>query len=131
MIWPGEQAACADRVSRRSRVPWFSFSSAPTHKSRQKFAAAAPPPYGGRAEFRPLRAGDVMKSIDDHIQKDQVEIEAAKAEGNLGKVRHLEEELKGLKEYKEHHPEDSHDPSPLEVYCDLNPEAPECRVYDD
>ena len=40
-----------------------------------------------------------MKSIDDHIQKDQVEIEAAKAEGNLGKVRHLEEELKGLKEY--------------------------------
>ena len=90
-----------------------------------------PPPYGGRAEFRPLRAGDVMKSIDDHIQKDQVEIEAAKAEGNLGKVRHLEEELKGLKEYKEHHPEDSHDPSPLEVYCDLNPEAPECRVYDD
>jgi hypothetical protein len=49
----------------------------------------------------------------------------------LGKVRHLEEELKGLAEYKEHHPEDSHDPSPLEVYCDLNPEAPECRVYDD
>jgi hypothetical protein len=42
-----------------------------------------------------------MKSIDDHIQQDQVEIEAAKAEGNLGKVRHLEEELKGLKEYKE------------------------------
>ena len=46
-------------------------------------------------------------------------------------VRHLEEELKGLEEYKTHHPEDSHDPSPLEVYCDLNPEAPECRVYDD
>jgi len=37
-----------------------------------------------------------MKSIDDHIKKDLVEIESAKAEGNLGKVRHLEEELKGL-----------------------------------
>jgi hypothetical protein len=51
--------------------------------------------------------------------------------GDLGKVRHLEEELKSLEEFKSHHPEDSHDPSPLEVFCDLNPEAPECRVYDD
>ena len=30
-----------------------------------------------------------MKSIDEHIQKDQSEIESAKAEGNLPKVRHL------------------------------------------
>jgi hypothetical protein len=47
------------------------------------------------------------------------------------KVRHLEGELKGLEEYKSHHPEDSHDPTPLEVFCDMNPEAPECLVYDD
>jgi len=73
----------------------------------------------------------LMKSIDEHIQKDRVDIEQARAAGDLGKVRHLEEELKGLEEYKSHHPEDSHDPTPLEVYCDLNPEAPECRVYDD
>ena len=46
-----------------------------------------------------------MKSIDEHIQKDQSEIESAKAEGNLPKVRHLTEELKELEEYKEHHPE--------------------------
>ena len=39
-----------------------------------------------------------MKTIDEHIQKDQSEIEAAKADGNDGKVRHLEEELKGLQE---------------------------------
>lgn len=88
-------------------------------------------PYGGPGEFRRSPAGFCMKSIDDHIEKDKVDIEAAKAAGDLGKVRHLEEELKGLTEYKEHHPEDSHDPSALEVYCDLNPEAPECRVYDD
>ena len=37
-----------------------------------------------------------MKSIDEHIQKDQSEIESAKAEGNLPKVRHLTEELKEL-----------------------------------
>ena len=72
-----------------------------------------------------------MNNIDEHIQKDKSEIEAARAAGDLGKVRHLEEEIKGLEEYKAHHPEDSHDPSILEVYCDLNPEAPECLVYDD
>ena len=72
-----------------------------------------------------------MKTIDDHIQKDRVDIEEARAAGDLAKVRHLEDELKNLEEYKEHHPEDSHDPTPLEVFCDLNPEAPECLVYDD
>ncbi len=78
-----------------------------------------------------MLAGTRMNTIDDHIQKDQSEIEAARAAGDAGKVRHLENELKGLQEFKAHHPEDSHDPSPLEVFCDLNPEAPECRVYDD
>ena len=57
-----------------------------------------------------------MKTIDEHIEKDREDIQAAKAEGNLGKVRHLEEELKDLEEYKTHHPEDSHDPTPLEVF---------------
>ena len=75
--------------------------------------------------------GIPMNTIDEHIQKDQSEIEAARASGDMAKVRHLEEELEGLKEYKEHHPEDSHDPSSLEVYCDMNPDAPECRVYED
>lgn len=72
-----------------------------------------------------------MKSIDEHIKQDKLEIETARAEGNDGKVRHLEQELKSLEEYKQHHPEDSHDPTPLEVFCDLNPDAPECLVYDD
>ena len=45
-----------------------------------------------------------MNNIDEHIQKDQSEIEAARAAGDMAKVRHLEEELQGLKEYKEHHP---------------------------
>ena len=47
-----------------------------------------------------------MKSIDEHIKKDQSEIESAKAEGNFPKVRHLTEELKELEEYKDHHPDD-------------------------
>ena len=72
-----------------------------------------------------------MKSIDEHIAKDESEIQTAKAEGNDGKVRHLQEELKDLKEFKEHHRGDNHDPTSLEMYCENNPEAVECRVYDD
>ena len=44
-----------------------------------------------------------MKSIDEHIQKDQSEIQTAQASGNDPKVRHLTEELHSLEEYKEHH----------------------------
>lgn len=73
----------------------------------------------------------LMNSIDENIAKHKADIEQARAAGDEGKVRHLEEELKGLEEYKAHHPEDSHDPTPLEVFCDLNPDAPECLVYDD
>jgi len=30
-----------------------------------------------------------------------------------------------------HHPEDKHDPNALELFCDANPDEPECLVYDD
>ena len=74
---------------------------------------------------------DAMKTIDEHIQKDESEIQAAKAQGNESKLHHLEDELNSLKEYKEHHPEDKHDPNALELFCDANPDEPECLVYDD
>ena len=45
--------------------------------------------------------------------------------------RHLTEELKDLEGYKDHHPEDKHDPNALELFCDANPDEPECLVYDD
>tara|TARA_B100000700_G_scaffold324081_1_gene429351 strand:+ start:711 stop:953 length:243 start_codon:yes stop_codon:yes gene_type:complete len=74
---------------------------------------------------------DLMKTIDEHIQKDQSEIQSAEAEGDKAKVRHLKEELSSLQEYKEHHPGDKHDPNALELFCDANPDEPECLVYDD
>ena len=74
---------------------------------------------------------DAMKTIDEHIQKDESEIQEAKAQGNESKLHHLEDELNSLKEYKEHHPEDKHDPNALELFCDANPDEPECLVYDD
>ena len=87
-------------------------------------------PYGVSVAIG-LDANDSMKSIDEHIKKDQSDLETAKAEGNDAKVRHISEELESLQEYKKEHPEDSHDPTSLELYCEVNPEADECRVYDD
>ena len=70
-----------------------------------------------------------MKSIDEHIQKDQTDLEVAKAESNQAKARHIADELQSLKEYKDHHPEDSHDPTSLELYCEANPEAKTLLTY--
>ena len=80
---------------------------------------------------KPSIGSDSMKTIDEHIQKDQSEIQEAKAHGDSAKVRHLTDELHSLEEYKEHHPEDKHDPNALELFCDGNPDEPECLLYDD
>ena len=76
----------------------------------------------------------VMKSIEDHIKKDQEIIDDPMA--NPAARRHAKEELHDLEEYAEHHKEeikagDHHDPTALEVFCDLHPDEPECLVYDD
>ena len=70
-----------------------------------------------------------MKSIDDHIKRDKELLSDPLISGHSR--RHLESELAELEAYKENNPEDNHDPTPLELYCDSNPEAEECRIYDD
>ena len=70
-----------------------------------------------------------MDNIDQHIQRD-VEILNNPTTSSQSR-RHIEEELAALETYKTNHPEDSHDPTPLELYCDANPHARECRVYED
>ena len=70
-----------------------------------------------------------MENIDQHIQKDEDLLNDPTISPQAR--RHTEEELESLKSYKENHPEDQHDPTPLELYCDANPEAPECLIYDD
>ena len=45
--------------------------------------------------------------------------------------RHTEEELAALERWVENHPEDHRDPTGLELYCNDNPDALECRVYED
>lgn len=85
-----------------------------------------------RADLAVLRSKDeLLESIDAHIAQDRSELEQARNTGDKSKAAHLEAELKDLEAYKAHHPEESKDPTPMEVYCDLNPDAPGCLVYDD
>jgi hypothetical protein len=70
-----------------------------------------------------------MENIDQHIQKDE-EILTDPTISPQAR-RHTEGELEALKSYKANHPEDSHDPTALELYCDLHPDAPECKIFED
>jgi len=70
-----------------------------------------------------------MESIEKHIEADKEEL--SNPQLSPQRRRHIEGELEELEAYAERHPEDHHDPSSLELYCDNNPSAPECLVYDD
>jgi len=50
---------------------------------------------------------------------------------NKQRKRYLEGYLKELLKYNENHPDEVKAPSALELYCDSNPDAPECKIYDD
>lgn len=68
------------------------------------------------------------KSIRDHIERDKKILDDPLVSSQSR--RHAEEELEQLERYQQNHPNDDHDPSPLELYCNDNPEALECRVYE-
>lgn len=70
-----------------------------------------------------------MKNIETHIDQDKKELSDPQLSPQ--RRRHLEDELEQLEVYQQNHPEDHHDPTPLELYCELNPNAPECRIYED
>ena len=70
-----------------------------------------------------------MENIEQHIEADKKILDDPQISPQAR--RHTEEELAALKAYAEKHPEDHHDPTSLELYCDANPSAPECLVYDD
>lgn len=70
-----------------------------------------------------------MENIEAHIEKDKQILDDPQTSPQAR--RHTQEELSALQAYKENHPGESHDPTPLELYCDSNPNALECRVYED
>jgi len=70
-----------------------------------------------------------MSNIHDHIKKDKKILDDPLTYSQAR--RHVEEELEALQKFHQKHPDDDHDPSALELYCDSNPEALECRIYED
>jgi hypothetical protein len=70
-----------------------------------------------------------MENIQQHIDQDKKILDDPTISPQAR--RHTEEELSALEAYKENHPGEDHDPTPLELYCDTHPDAAECRVYDD
>jgi hypothetical protein len=70
-----------------------------------------------------------MENIQKHIEHDKKIVGDPMASSQSR--RHAEEELSSLERYRERHPEDDHDPTALELFCDENPHALECRIYED
>lgn len=69
-----------------------------------------------------------MENIDQHIEHDKEILEDPMISPQTR--RHTKEELISLEKYKEKHPEDNHDPTPLELFCDENPDALQCKMFD-
>lgn len=69
-----------------------------------------------------------MTNIHNHIQKDKDELSDPMISSQ--RRRHIESELQSLENYQSRHPDNDYDPTPLELFCDENPNALECRVYE-
>lgn len=67
-------------------------------------------------------------SLNDHIDKDKKLLDDPLMSSQAR--RHVEEELYSLEKYKERHPNTDHDPTSLELFCDENPNASECKIFD-
>jgi hypothetical protein len=69
-----------------------------------------------------------MENIDQHIEKDLKILEDPTTSPQAR--RHTQQELDSLNLYKKNNPEKVKDPTPLELFCNENPHADECRIYD-
>lgn len=69
------------------------------------------------------------RTLQQHINDDRNELDDPNI--NSQRKRHLEDEIEHLEKYQANHPDTNYDPTPLEMYCDENPDALECRMYDD
>ncbi len=75
-----------------------------------------------------------MTTIEAHIQHDKDILNDPQISPQAR--RHIEGELHDLEVYEEHHHEeivagDHHDPNAIELFCEMNPSEPECKVFDD
>ena len=74
------------------------------------------------------------RTVEQHIAKDKEILDNASTCPQ--QRRHIEGELQELEVYATHHKAeieagDHHDPTALELDCEMEPEADECRLYED
>ena len=69
------------------------------------------------------------RTLQQHINDDRDELDNSTTSGQ--RRRHLEDELDSLEKYQANHPDIEKDPTPLELFCDENPAASECKIYED
>lgn len=72
-----------------------------------------------------------MATIAEQLESYQEALTAAQARGDQAIARKLEQQINDLRDFEVRHPEATEAPSPLDVFCDLNPDNINCRVYDD
>jgi hypothetical protein len=72
-----------------------------------------------------------MASIAEQLQSYRTALEAAESKGDAATKRKLEQNIQDLEAFSERHPDATEAPTPLEVFCDLNPSEINCLVYDD
>ena len=75
-----------------------------------------------------------MENIEAHIAKDKEILDNPMTSPN--QRRHIEGELHELEVYAENHKKeieagDHHDPTALELFCEVEPSALECKVFYD
>lgn len=69
------------------------------------------------------------RSIQQHINNNKDALDSPELSSQ--RRRHLEGELDSLEKYQANHPDEDHDPTPLELFCDEHPSASECKIYED
>jgi hypothetical protein len=69
----------------------------------------------------------MSKNIINYIESIENELDGQIL--NKQRKRHLIDELDQLKFYLANHPEVEEVPSSLELYCEKNPDARECKIF--
>jgi hypothetical protein len=72
-----------------------------------------------------------MATIGEQLKTYLNALEEARKNNQQSVARKLEQQIQELEAFQQRHPEEAVAPSPLEVFCDLNPSNINCRVYDD
>ncbi|MFM7641990.1 MAG: CP12 domain-containing protein [Cyanobium sp.] len=72
-----------------------------------------------------------MATIADQLQSYRSALESAQTNGDGATLRKIEQQIRELEDFQKRHPAATEAPSPMEVFCDLNPSDIHCLVYDD